>query len=44
MRPKTTIDTPPITASGMAWMRAPNLGLKPSSTANSAATTKAAVE
>jgi hypothetical protein len=42
--PKTTIETPPITASGMAWISAPNLGLKPSTTAISAATTNIAVE
>jgi hypothetical protein len=44
MRPKTTMDTPPITASGMAWISAPNLGLKPSRMAISAATTNIAVE
>ena len=44
MSPNTTMDTPPITASGMAWISAPNLGLKPSRMAIRAATTKVAVE
>jgi hypothetical protein len=42
--PNTTIDTPPITGSGMAWITAPNLGEKPSTLAISAATTNTAVE
>src|SRR5690606_13578503 len=37
MRPNTTIDTPPITGSGMAWISAPNLGEKPSRMAITAA-------
>ena len=44
MRPNTTMLTPPITGSGMAWMKAPNLGLKPSTSAISAATMNTAVE
>ena len=44
MRPNTTMLTPPITASGMVWISAPNFGLKPSTMAISAATTNIAVE
>ena len=44
IRPKTTIETPPITGSGMAWISAPNLGEKPSSSASRAATRNTAVE
>src|SRR5690606_14967657 len=44
MRPNTTIDTPPITGSGMAWISAPNLGEKPSRMAITAAYTNTAVE
>ena len=44
IRPKTTMDTPPITGSGIAWITAPNLGLNPSTTAMSAATRNTAVE
>src|SRR2546430_11794799 len=29
IRPNTTMDTPPITGSGIAWISAPNLGEKP---------------
>ena len=41
---KTTMETPPITGSGMAWISAPNLGEKPSSSASRAATRNTAVE
>src|SRR5450830_1168557 len=44
IRPNTTIDTPPITGSGIAWITAPNLGLKPSTTASTAAQANTAVE
>ncbi|EWS62865.1 hypothetical protein Y695_03903 [Hydrogenophaga sp. T4] len=44
IRPNTTMDTPPITASGIAWISAPNLGLKPSRIAMQPATKKMAVE
>ena len=44
IRPNTTMLTPPITGSGMAWITAPNLGLKPSSRAITAAATNTAVE
>ena len=44
IRPNTTMLTPPITGSGMAWISAPNLGLKPSTSAITAATTNTAVE
>ena len=44
IRPNTTMDTPPITASGMAWISAPNLGEKPSTMAIRPATTNTAVE
>ena len=36
IRPNTTMLTPPITGSGMAWITAPNLGEKPSTMAISA--------
>ena len=42
--PNTTIDTPPITGSGIAWITAPNFGEKPSTIAITAATTKTSVE
>ena len=44
IRPNTTMETPPITGSGMAWITAPNLGEKPSTMAMAAATTNTAVE
>ena len=44
IRPNTTILTPPITGSGIAWTTAPNFGEKPSTMAIMAATTKIAVE
>ena len=44
IRPNTTMLAPPITGSGIAWISAPNLGLKPSTTAISAATRNTAVE
>jgi hypothetical protein len=44
IRPNTTIDTPPMTGSGIAWITAPNLGEKPRTTAISAANRKTAVE
>jgi len=44
IRPNTTMLTPPITGSGIAWISAPNFGLKPSTSAMSAATTNTAVE
>ena len=44
IRPNTTIDTPPSTAAGIAWISAPNLGEKPSRIAISAATTNTSVD
>ena len=44
IRPKITMLTPPMTGSGMVWIRAPNLGEKPSRMANRPATTNSAVE
>ena len=44
IRPNTTMDTPPITGSGMVWISAPNLGEKPSTSANTPASKNTAVE
>ena len=44
MRPKTTIESPPMTGPGIVWMSAPNFGEKPRMIATTAATRKTSVE
>ncbi len=44
IKPKTTIEAPPITGPGMVWINAPNFGEKPNSMAISAAATNTSVE